>query len=126
MEALCAVATELTELVETNEALRVTESSLRQLSGRLLQLQDEERRRIARETFVFVAQSWLDQGQLPPGSDPAAAALAVSYLLPGILVERQLGGRAPAADRLLAGLAAISWSGPRPGRRGRSPSHPGA
>lgn len=79
-----------------------------------------------RATLTRLAQSWLDQGQLPPGSDPAAAALAVSYLLPGILVERQLGGRAPAADRLLAGLAAISWSGPRPGRRGRSPSHPGA
>ena len=49
--------------------------------------------------------------QLPPGSDPAAAALAVAYLLPGILVERQLGGRVPPADRLLAGLAAISWPG---------------
>ena len=46
VEAICAVATELTELVETNEALRVTETSLRQLSARLLQLQDEERRRI--------------------------------------------------------------------------------
>src|SRR5271170_4835863 len=30
VEAICAVATELTELVETNEALRVTETSLRQ------------------------------------------------------------------------------------------------
>src|SRR3984893_2739695 len=49
VEAICAVATELTELVETNEALRVTETSLRQLSARLLQLQDEERRRIARD-----------------------------------------------------------------------------
>ena len=62
-------------------------------------------------TLIRLAQAWLDHGQLPPGSDPAAAALAVSYLLPGILVERQLGGRAPAADRLLAGLAAISWPG---------------
>ena len=56
MEALCAVATELTELVETNEALRVTESSLRQLSGRLLQLQDEERRRIARDLHDTTGQ----------------------------------------------------------------------
>jgi AcrR family transcriptional regulator len=64
-----------------------------------------------RGTLIRLAQAWLDNGQLPPGSDPAAAALAVSYLIPGILVERQLGGTAPAAERLLAGLAAISWSG---------------
>jgi len=56
MEAICAVATELTELVESNEALRVTESSLRQLSGRLLQLQDEERRRIARDLHDTTGQ----------------------------------------------------------------------
>jgi PAS domain S-box-containing protein len=56
METICAVATELTELVETNEALRVTESSLRQLSGRLLQLQDEERRRIARDLHDTTGQ----------------------------------------------------------------------
>ncbi len=53
---ICAVATELTELVETNEALRVTETSLRQLSGRLLQLQDEERRRIARDLHDVTGQ----------------------------------------------------------------------
>jgi two-component system, NarL family, sensor kinase len=56
VEAICAVATELTELVETNEALRVTETSLRQLSARLLQLQDEERRRIARDLHDVTGQ----------------------------------------------------------------------
>jgi PAS domain S-box-containing protein len=56
MEKICVVATELTELVETNEALRVTESSLRQLSARLLQLQDEERRRIARDLHDITGQ----------------------------------------------------------------------
>src|SRR5882724_678492 len=56
LEAICAVATELTELVETNEALRVTETSLRQLSARLLQLQDEERRRIARDLHDITGQ----------------------------------------------------------------------
>jgi len=56
LEALCAVATELTEIVDANEALRVTETSLRQLSARLLQLQDEERRRIARDLHDVTGQ----------------------------------------------------------------------
>ena len=56
METICVVATELTELVDTNEALRVTETSLRQLSARLLQLQDEERRRIARDLHDITGQ----------------------------------------------------------------------
>jgi PAS domain S-box-containing protein len=56
LEAICAVATELTEIVEANEALRVTETSLRQLSARLLQLQDEERRRIARDLHDITGQ----------------------------------------------------------------------
>ena len=56
MEAICAVATELTEIVDANEALRVTETSLRQLSARLLQLQDEERRRIARDLHDVTGQ----------------------------------------------------------------------
>jgi PAS domain S-box-containing protein len=56
LEAICAVATELTEVVDANEALRATETSLRQLSARLLQLQDEERRRIARDLHDVTGQ----------------------------------------------------------------------
>jgi PAS domain S-box-containing protein len=55
-ETICAVATELTDIVETNEALRVTETSLQRLSARLLQLQDEERRRIARDLHDITGQ----------------------------------------------------------------------
>jgi PAS domain S-box-containing protein len=53
---LCMVATELTELVEANEALRSNEEALRQLSARLLQLQDEERRHIARDLHDITGQ----------------------------------------------------------------------
>ncbi len=53
---ICVVATELTELVEANEALRSNEESLRQLSARLLKLQDEERRHIARDLHDITGQ----------------------------------------------------------------------
>jgi PAS domain S-box-containing protein len=53
---VCVVATELTELVEANQALRSNEESLRQLSARLLKLQDEERRHIARDLHDITGQ----------------------------------------------------------------------
>jgi PAS domain S-box-containing protein len=53
---VCVVATELTELVEANDALRSNEESLRQLSARLLKLQDEERRHIARDLHDVTGQ----------------------------------------------------------------------
>jgi AcrR family transcriptional regulator len=62
-------------------------------------------------TITRLARAWLDNGQLPPGSDPGTAALALSYLLPGVLMERHLGGSVPTSGQLMAGLAAISWSG---------------
>ena len=76
-EGICVIATDLTEqrhreqeLAQTNAALidevakrmrvedelRRDEESLRQLSGRLLQLQDEERRRIARDLHDSTGQ----------------------------------------------------------------------
>jgi PAS domain S-box-containing protein len=53
---ICVVATELTERVEANEALRSNEESLQQLSARLLKLQDEERRHIARDLHDITGQ----------------------------------------------------------------------
>ncbi|MGC2331145.1 MAG: response regulator [Candidatus Acidiferrales bacterium] len=53
---ICMVATELTELVEANEALRSNEESLQLLSARLLKLQDEERRHIARDLHDITGQ----------------------------------------------------------------------
>jgi two-component system, NarL family, sensor kinase len=55
-QTICVVATELTELAEANEALKANEGALRQLSSRLLQLQDEERRHIARDLHDITGQ----------------------------------------------------------------------
>jgi signal transduction histidine kinase len=46
----------MTELSGANEALRASEDMLRNLSGRLLQLQDEERRRISRDLHDVTGQ----------------------------------------------------------------------
>jgi two-component system NarL family sensor kinase len=55
-QLLCVVATELTGVVEANAALKASEDALRQLSARLLQLQDDERRRIARDLHDITGQ----------------------------------------------------------------------
>src|ERR1700683_2279535 len=55
-QTICVVATELTELAEANEALKANGEALRQLSSRLLQLQDEERRHIARDLHDITGQ----------------------------------------------------------------------
>jgi PAS domain S-box-containing protein len=61
---VCVVATELTELMEASEALRSKEESLRLLSARLLQLQDEERRRISRDLHDTTGQKLAFQSML--------------------------------------------------------------
>ena len=55
-QTICVVARESTELAEANEALKANEGMLRQLSGRLLQLQDDERRHIARDLHDITGQ----------------------------------------------------------------------
>lgn len=56
MRTICVIATDMTELSGANEALRASEDMLRNLSGRLLQLQDEERRRISRDLHDVTGQ----------------------------------------------------------------------
>lgn len=56
LETVCAVATDLSELADASEALKASEEALRQLSTRLLELQDEERRRIARDLHDVTGQ----------------------------------------------------------------------
>jgi PAS domain S-box-containing protein len=54
--AVCVVATDVTELFEANQSLRKNEEALRQLSARLLQSQDEERKRISRDLHDSAGQ----------------------------------------------------------------------
>jgi len=56
MRTICVVATDMTELSGANEALRANEETLRNLSGRLLRLQDDERRRISRDLHDVTGQ----------------------------------------------------------------------
>lgn len=56
IRTICAIATDTTELSGANEALKASEETLRNLSGRLLRLQDEERRRISRDLHDVTGQ----------------------------------------------------------------------
>jgi len=53
---ICVVATDMTELADANEALKGSETMLRNLSGRILRLQDDERRRISRDLHDVTGQ----------------------------------------------------------------------
>jgi PAS domain S-box-containing protein len=90
-ENVCVVATELTELIEANEALRSNEESLRQLSARLLKLQDDERRRIARDLHDITGQKL------------AAQSMALSQVL-----QRQTAGLDADSQRLLLECVSLS------------------
>ena len=56
VEAIYAIFTDVTELTEANEAREKSEEALHVLSGRLLLLQDEERRRISRDLHDVTGQ----------------------------------------------------------------------
>jgi PAS domain S-box-containing protein len=56
VRTICVVVTDITELSGANEALKASEDTLRNLSGRLLRLQDEERRRISRDLHDITGQ----------------------------------------------------------------------
>lgn len=68
---ICLIATELTDLVKVTEALRSSNENLKNVSARVLSLQDEERRRIARDLHDITGQT-----------------LAVQSMMLGELLER--------------------------------------
>jgi PAS domain S-box-containing protein len=88
---VCLVATELTELAEANEALRSNEESMRQLSARLLKLQDEERRHIARDLHDITGQKL------------AAQSMALAQVL-----NRRAAGMDEESRRVLEECAVLS------------------
>jgi PAS domain S-box-containing protein len=119
-QTLCVVVTDLSEVEEASEALKSSEEALRQLSARLLQLQDDERRRIARDlhditgqkiAFLSIVLSQLLDGKPTELDAKSKSALAecltvtqqiseeirtLSYLLhPPLLDELGLGSAVP-------------------------------
>jgi two-component system NarL family sensor kinase len=61
---ICVLATEVTDMVRITEALKSTEHSVEELSSRLLSLQDEERRRMARDLHDITGQSLAAQSMM--------------------------------------------------------------
>ncbi len=83
------VTTAVTEPAETNKALQETEASLRSLSARILQLQDQERRRIAHDlhdttgqelAVIVMSLKHLSNSLDQPGFDARKAIAEVSEL----------------------------------------------
>jgi len=88
---ICVVVTDLTDLAKANEAVKSNEESLRQLSARLLQLQDEERRHIARDLHDITGQK-----------------LAVQSITLSQLLNRESAGFDGESRRMLVECAALT------------------
>jgi two-component system, NarL family, sensor kinase len=80
---IAIVADEVTELVEANSALQESQLSLRALSARILQVQDDERRRMARDLHDTTGQELVAlnftlqtlEKQITDGNDSARESL---------------------------------------------------
>ncbi len=90
----CVVVTDLSEVEEANQALKSSEDALRQLSARLLQLQDDERRRIARDLHDITGQKIAFQSivlsQLLDGKPTQLDAQSKSALSECLTVTQQI------------------------------------
>ena len=118
---IAVVVTELTELLETNVALKASEDVLRQLSARLLQLQDEERRRIARDLHDVTGQKLAFQSivlsQLVDAAENSADSKSRAALAECLAVTQQISEEVRTLSYLLhpplldeLGLAsAVPW-----------------
>ena len=88
IRTICVVATDMTELADANEALRSQEEMLRNLSGRLLRLQDDERRRISRDLHDVTGQKLallsMDLSSIGEAKVTASKNEEVNRLLAGI------------------------------------------
>ena len=124
---LCLLARELTDMLKITDSLKFTEQALGEMSSRLLSLQDEERRRIARDLHDITGQTLAAQGMMlgsllefQPNLDPQVrkvvsecAALnqritdevrTLSYLLHPPLIEER--GLASAIKSFVEGFSA--------------------
>lgn len=124
---LCLLARELTDILKISDSLKSTEQALGEISSRLLSIQDEERRRIARDLHDITGQTLAAQGMMlgsllesPSELDPQVhsvisecAALnqritdevrTLSYLLHPPLIEER--GLASAIKSFVEGFSA--------------------
>jgi PAS domain S-box-containing protein len=92
---ICAVATDVTEVVEANEAQKKSEQELQALSGRLLRTQDDERRRISRDLHDVSGQTLvaltLTLSQLERTETLQSDASAQEFLAECRALSEQLG-----------------------------------
>jgi signal transduction histidine kinase len=119
-DGVCIAASEVTELVETSKELKRTQASIQSLSARILQVQDEERRRLARELhdqtgqeIAALAMTLHQVSANSPDASPAARQAVTDSIAIVQKIERQVRTLSyllhpPLLDEL--GLrAAIDW-----------------
>lgn len=96
------VATDITEFAEANEILRKTEASLHSVSGRIMQVQDEERRRIARELHDTT------------GQELAVVVMSLTHLAknleqPGVNVQKAISDAAKMVQKVEQEVRTVSY-----------------
>jgi signal transduction histidine kinase len=118
-QAICLIASDLSEVKQAEQELRNSGDQLRNLAARLLSVREEERTRIAREihdelgqslTAVKMDVSWL-AAKLPPGSDQMIERIRATVKLADDLIKtvRRISTELRPGILDLGLAAAVEW-----------------